>query len=56
MTLSERVECIEAHHHRMLGCNNLEQAEAYRERIDAHKSEVLREIERVEREILGTMN
>jgi hypothetical protein len=39
----------------MIGCNNLEQAEAYAERINAHKLEVLREIERVEREILGTM-
>jgi len=56
MTLSERVECIEAHHHRLTGCTNFEQAEAYVERINAHKLEVLREIERIEREILGTMN
>ena len=56
MNLSERVECIEAHHHCLTGCTNFEQAEAYAERINAHKIEVLREIERVEREILGAMN
>ena len=56
MTLSERVECIEAHHNRMIGCTNFEQAEAYIERINAHKIEVLREIERVERELIRAMN
>lgn len=55
MTHQERIHCIEAHHHRLTKCSNMEQREAYIERILMHRLAVLGEVERIEREYLRSM-
>ena len=56
MTHPERLAYIEAHHNRMIRCDNPEQREAYIERILLHRLAVIDEVERIEREHLRQKN
>lgn len=48
MSIAERVKIIESHHRRMQATHNLEQIEAYAERINLQKMALLEELERIE--------
>ena len=56
MTHPERLAYIEAHHSKLINCDNPEQREAYIERILMHRMAVIDEVERIEREHLRKMN